>query len=245
MTPDDADPELDSLCGRGFTVGPTLRHGAVYKARIMEVERDGKRFIAKDLSAMHSLFRTLFGRRVLRHEASLLEHLAESGVVPRLVERIGADTIVLELVEGGPLRKKNKLRPRSRIDAVLRSLAHAVDTLHRHGVSHLDLRNRRKILVTSDDRVVLIDFESGRRLDRGVFGRMLRSLLVAVDRQSVIEWRHRLAPSGLTKDDLDARRRYRAWKKFWFVKKLGKRVRRVFGIGRKPRLHAPSAHGEA
>ncbi|MBL8766043.1 MAG: hypothetical protein JNL94_01690 [Planctomycetes bacterium] len=236
-----AKPEPESLRARGFAVGATLRHGAVYKARVIEVERDGKRFIAKDLGAMHPLFRALFGRRVLRHEANLLEHLAQSGVVPRLVERIGDDTIVLELVEGGPLRKKNKLRPRSRIETVLKSLADAVDALHRHGVSHLDLRNRRNILVTGDDRVVLIDFESGRRLDRGVFSRMLRSLLVEVDRQSVLEWRHRLAPTGLSKDDLDARRRYRAWKRLWFVKKIGKRVRRVFGIGRKPRLQAPSA----
>lgn len=236
-----ASPNPDLLRTRGFTVGATLRHGAAYKARVMEVTRDGKRFIAKDLGAMHPLFRALFGRRVLRHEAALLEHLIESGVVPRLVERIGQDTIVLELVEGGPLRKKNKLRPRSRIETVLRSLAHAVETLHRHGVSHLDLRNRRNILVTGDDRVVLVDFESGRRVDRGMFGRLLRSLLVEVDRQSVLEWRHRLAPTGLTPEDLDARRRYRSWKKFWFVKKLGKRVRRLFGIGRKPRLQAPPA----
>jgi serine/threonine protein kinase len=226
----------DFIRASGYERGATLRHGAVYKARIHELQRDGKTLIAKDLGPMHPFFRVLFGRRVLRHEGNLLEHLAKSGVVPRLVERLGHDVIVLERIDAGHLRKKNKLEPPSRIDAVLQRLAQAVDTMHRHGVAHLDLRNRRNILVTADDRVVLLDFESGRRIDRGIFGRMLRPLLIEVDRQAVLEWRHRLAPASLSAAELESRRRYRSWKKFWFVKKLGKRVRRVFGIVRKPRI---------
>jgi predicted Ser/Thr protein kinase len=209
----------------GYVVEAVLRHGDPHKSRVLLAHKDGQRVVIKDLSPMRPFFRTLFGRRMLRREARALDALRGHSGVPRLIERIGDDALAIEFFTAMYLRKSlaNERKPR-----VLKAFAKAVTALHERGVVHLDLRQRKNILVTQDDRVILIDFESALVCGRGWFGRALTALFSPIDRSAVIKWQTRFVPMMLSQADRNREARWRFLKKLWFVKGAARRIRVLF-----------------
>lgn len=214
----------------GFTVETVCRGGAVHKARIVfAVRDDGVACVIKDLTPMRRFLRWLYGRRNLEREARILERLAAFPGAPRLIERISQDAIAIERI---PTRYKylRKKIPRDRLPRVLRAFERTVASLHEHGVVHLDLRQRKNVLIPNDDHVVLIDFESARDLGRGWFGRrVLFPLLAPIDRNAVLKWKVKFTPEETTAEERKRVRRYRSWKLLWPWKRLGRTVRRWWG----------------
>ncbi len=211
----------------GFTLRRVLRPGEVHKPRVVKVMRDGERYVIKDISGMHGLLRWLYGRRMLAREARALERLAGSTHVPRLVERISRDVIVMERVKGKPLHHKKVIR--WWMAQALDSLGAAIAELHSRGFVHLDLRQRQNILVTIGGHVKLIDFESSLDLSHGFLrSRVIFPLLARIDRHALLKWRYRFARESLTKRERRRVKSYGRFRRFWKLKRIGRWFRKRF-----------------
>ena len=222
----------------GYRVERVLREGAAHKARVLLATRGGTPCVVKDLSAMSPLLRRLYGRRQLAREARLLERLAGTGVAPRVVERLGPDALAVECV---PARHKylRKKIPRDELRAVLADLRRAVDRLHAEGVVHLDLRQRKNILVPARGRVVLVDFESARDLSGPIARRVLLPWLARIDHAAVSKWVVELLPEEARPEDFASVRLHRRLMWLWPWKRIGRLVRRVFGDDRARHVRLP------
>ncbi len=222
-------PRSETPSFPGYTIDRVHRNGAVHKGRVLFGRRGERLCVVKDLSSMRPLLRVLFGRRNLAREARALEMLSDFPAAPRLIERISRDAIAVERIEG-KYKYLHKKIPRRVLPAVFAALERAVDELHRRGLVHLDLRQRKNILVPTDDSVVLIDFESSLRLGRGVLGRrVLLPLLGWLDRAAILKWKAKFSPRLLTDGERRFLRRFRLWRAAWPWKRLGRKTRRWFG----------------
>jgi hypothetical protein len=97
------------------------------------------------------------GRWLCRRETAYYERLAAVPGVPRLLGRHGEAGLVREFVPGCNLREYRRTRqPDGRF---FPELADILAQVHARGVSHNDLSKPENVLVTSDGRPVLIDFQ--------------------------------------------------------------------------------------
>ncbi len=218
-----AEPEL--------RVERVLREGAAHKARVVVARWRGVRCVVKDLAPMSPWLRRLYGRRQLAREARLLEKLAGTGLAPRLLARLGRDALAVEFV---PARHKYLRRkiPRDEMREVLEHLRRTVARMHRLGVVHLDLRQRKNILIPRRGQVVLVDFESARDLSGPLARRTLLPLLARIDESAVSKWWVEYLPDEATAEDRARVRRHRRLMALWPWKRLGRLLRRLFGDDR-------------
>jgi hypothetical protein len=189
----------------GVTVGGVdhrvlriLKEDRYARSRLLEAP-DGARFVLKE-----SVMRLPPGVRVAplaealaRHEASLFERLAGIEGIPRLVARPSADSLFREYVEGETVR--DTPRPPAGFFAALEALLLQV---HARGVAYVDLAKEENVLVGSDGRPWLIDFQVSVSRD-GPLGRAV-DFLQREDLYHLSKMRLRRAPGEAT--DLDGER---------------------------------------
>lgn len=152
---------LDALVGRG-------RAGSVWRAR-----RDGT--VVQEVAVKRARAATgADGADRLRREAAILADLDHPHIV-RVIDVLddGDDVaIVMSLARGGSLH--DLLAERGRLSAgetvaVLGRVADALDSAHRHGVFHGDVKPAN-ILFTTDGEPVLGDFGVAQHLDPAAVG---------------------------------------------------------------------------
>jgi RIO-like serine/threonine protein kinase len=129
--------------------------------------------------------------------------------VPRFLGRIDAFALAFEWVPGRDFGKC----PRGSLGvATFDRLAATVAEMHRRGVVHLDLRQRRNVLVDEGGVPRVIDFSSALVLRPGGW-RMRR--LAAVDVSGVLKYKRRFLPDSLTGDERARLRRVERWRRWW------------------------------
>lgn len=161
--------------------------GGVYAARWP----DGRRVVLKE-ARHHTGFDAagVDAATRLRHEAAALRRLSGSGLAPEPVElltRGDSDFLVMEHVDGPSLTKLSSVRnpavvpsaPRAEYDAWVEScvdrLTTMVGRMHSLGVVHRDIHPGN--VIDTDDRLVLVDFESS-AVDGVSVGRGIQNPLV-------------------------------------------------------------------
>lgn len=136
--------------------------------------------------------------------------------LPRFLGRLDAVSFLCEWVPGVPLARG---LPQPRIDAALSGLEAALAALHARRFVHLDLHQKRNVLVGPAGECWLVDLGQG-LLCAGPILRWIFPLLAAVDRRSVIKFRARYAPHTLPAAERErlvarhAERNGRTWKAF-------------------------------
>lgn len=102
-------------------------------------------------------------------EGKILAKLNNSNVVrvENFFEERGTAYLVMELIDGNTLRDElnaqaNKQLSSLRIQIIMSSLVGALSAIHQQGIFHLDLKPDN-ILVTRDNRIVLVDFGASRQ----------------------------------------------------------------------------------
>jgi RIO-like serine/threonine protein kinase len=91
-------------------------------------------------------------------------------------------------------------------------LAATVAAMHARGVVHLDLRQRRNVLVDDGGIPRVIDFSAALVLPPG--GWRLRRL-AAVDVSGVLKYKRRFLPGSLTAEETERLRRVERWRRWW------------------------------
>ncbi len=175
--------------------GANLARPAWYKPALRPLEFRGIQLLVKDFRPCPWPWRLTWGRLMVARECAIYEALAGLPGIPRFLGRLDADAIVVERVPGRDLSHYRKgTLPAGfvdRLEAIVRGL-------HERGVVHLDLRQRRNILVEAGGTPVIVDFASALRLPKG--SGLLRALS-ATDRSGVAKLRRKHAPDTVTEED--------------------------------------------
>jgi predicted Ser/Thr protein kinase len=204
-----ARPEADPLAGR------ILRDkGGFLSPVISVVEHDGRPAVLKDYRGKNAVTRGLLAPSLVRREHRVLKLLEGIPGVPRVYAIVEKRAILLEYVEGKTL---NKFKAGELPDAVFDRLCETVRAMHRRGVVHLDLRQKKNILV-ADGRPYVIDFANA------LMGKMA-SKLAGVDESALLKWKQRNWPHLVTDGDREALKKHKFLRKFWIFTPRGKSVR--------------------
>jgi RIO-like serine/threonine protein kinase len=180
------------------------------------VEHEGRPAVLKDYRPRNAFTRAVLGPLLARREYAALRRLEGIPGIPRAYRVIEGRALLVEYVEGKTI---GKFRPGELPDAVYERLDETVRAMHRRGVVHLDLRQKKNIVV-SGDRPYIIDFANA-LLVRGRIAAGLR----AVDESGLLKFKARNFPHLLTAADRAFLESHRFLRRFWIFTPRGKSAR--------------------
>lgn len=175
------------------------------------VAHDGGRAVLKDFRSRNPITRSILGPILVRREHAILRRLAGVAGVPRTYGIVDGRALLIEYIPGKTL---GKFKPGELPDSVLGDLEATLDVVHERGVVHLDLRQKKNVLIADrDGRPYIIDFANAVRVDGAL--RLLRDQLKRVDRGGLLKFKARFFPHLLTAPDRAALKRQASLRKFW------------------------------
>jgi RIO-like serine/threonine protein kinase len=178
------------------------------------VTYEGRPAVLKDYRAKNAVTRGVLGPALVRREYAILRHLEGVPGIPRAYAIVEKRALLVEYVEG---RTINKFKPGELPDAVFERLCETVRAMHRRGVVHLDLRQKKNIVV-ADHRPYLVDFANALK------GRAAAALR-AVDESALLKFKQRNFPHLLTDRDREFLATHKFLRQFWIFSPRGKSVR--------------------
>jgi len=196
-----------------------IRKISRHKANVCVIEIKGKKYVLKEVTKMPWILRVTLGRWLLFREILVYKKLNGIEGIPKLIARVGKDAILLTFEEGKPLRKETKpFIPVGFFD----KLEALVNAIHERGIVHLDLGQRKNILVRKDGSPVILDFGSavGASLPTPI-GKILVKIFGWIDKRGLLMQRLRYG-DGLNEKYKKALRRANLIRRFWIFNKPSK-----------------------
>jgi tRNA A-37 threonylcarbamoyl transferase component Bud32 len=189
--------------------------GGFLSPRVSLVERDGRPAVLKDYRGKNLITRDLLAPRLVRREFDVLRRLEGVPGVPRAYEIVEKRALLLEFIDGATI---GKFKPGELPDSTFELLRDTVRAMHARDVVHLDLRQKKNILIDGQKRPWLIDFGAAMK------GK-LTAKLRGVDESALLKFKKRNWPHLLTDADQEALKSHKFLRKFWIFTKRGKSVR--------------------
>lgn len=170
--------------------------------------------VRKDFGPRNPVTRGVLGPLLVRREWAILRRLDGIPGVPRAYEVADRGrALVLEYVPG---RTLGKFKDGELPDRVYAQLEATLAEVHRRGVVHLDLRQKKNVLVAdADRRPWLIDFANAARVDGASPLRSLAEKLRAIDRSGLLKFKARYFSRLLTAGDRETLRRHAKYRRLW------------------------------
>ena len=173
----------------------------------------GRLAVVKDFASIPLATRLAVGLPLIRHEVSILRRLLGVEGVPQLLATVDRYAFVMSHFDARSLYKVPAAElPAGTFDGVSALLAR----IHERGVVHLDLRQRKNVLLASDGRPVIIDFASALHFSRpsAVFRFMCN-----VDRTAILKLKNRVMPGSLSEAETEQLRSFDRMRKFWLIQR--------------------------
>jgi serine/threonine protein kinase len=135
-----------------------LRHSSNTRPVIWVVEEKGVRAVVKDFSNSKFFYRNIVGRFLIWRERRAYEALKDLKGIPACYGVIDGLALALEEIPSRPLKKHNKdmKLPETFFD----DLKNIVDSFHKRGLAHCDLKNGANVLVGHDGRPYILDWSA-------------------------------------------------------------------------------------
>lgn len=195
--------------------GRVLRDkGGFLSPVVSVVDHDGRPAVLKDYRRKNAVTRSLIAPSLVKREFAVLRHLEGLTGIPKAYAIVDKRALLIEFIEGQTI---NKFKPGELPDRVFERLQALVRAMHERGVVHLDLRQRKNILIAGE-QPWLIDFANAMR------GK-LTAKLRAVDESALLKFKQRNWPHLMTDEDRDAIKSHKFLRKFWIFSPRGKSVR--------------------
>lgn len=183
--------------------------GVVYKIRSDSPFFDGSDLVGRlpddqfliVKEVMGSSFIRKLRRWMIRREYEVYRRLDGIFGIPRCFGLINGDQLVLEFIEGQPLRlSDNERLDRDKFFSALLTLILAT---HQAGVAHADMKRKENILVTGMGKPSLIDFGSAivRKKSGGAWNRWLFNLACKIDLNAWIKHKYLGRYDEISADD--------------------------------------------
>jgi len=171
------------------------------------------RAVRKDFGSKNPLTRGIIGPLLVKREWSILRRLEGIPGIPRAYEVTGRGRVLL--VEYVPGRTLGKFKDGELAERVYRDLEETLAAVHARGVVHLDLRQKKNVMVAdADRRPWLIDFANAARVDGGPL-RPLAEKLRDIDRSGLLKFKARYFSRLLTDRDRGVLKRHAKMRKYW------------------------------
>lgn len=199
-----------------FKIIKILKDKPPFSPVLKLVELNGQKVVWKDFSERPWEIKNTWGRLLINHECSILKRLSGVKGIPRLIGKLNDYGFMVEYIEAEPL---NKFKPETLNLLVFQKLSQLVEEIHQRGVVHLDLGQRRNILLDKNLQPYFVDFANALYIRKNAFGfKHLFNLLALIDHSALLKFKHRYFPQELT----SCERRYLKWffftRKFWIFK---------------------------
>ena len=198
-TTEQIEAATQKLLGKQGPFRPTVRL----------LSRDARLFVAKDYRACTPLYRWTVGAWNLRREQAALTRLSGLDGIPEIAATVGPWILVMTFFRGKDLGKTKKHKQTVEFFDELLAL---VDEMHRRGVVHLDLRQRRNVLVRPGRHPAIVDFGSALCLRPGS---RLVARLGRIDRSGVLKYKQRANPGRLTRGEARSLRKVERRRRLW------------------------------
>ena len=203
--------------------GAVLRRKGGWSPLIRVVETPHGLAIEKDYTAKPFPIRVTVARVLVRREREVLRHLQGLPGIPRLLPSHDPLRIRTAYIPGRPI---NRIPPAELRPEIFRRLEALVQAMHARRVVHLDLRQRKNILIRDDGQPFLLDFANAWRFRmKGGLSRWTFERLAAVDWSALLKYKNRYFSGLLTEADRSFLRRHRRLRKLWFFKPHKKRAK--------------------
>jgi predicted Ser/Thr protein kinase len=194
-------------------VRSVLKKGEASKADLLVVDVGDGPIVVKDFFAKPWWARIL-GRLQIARELRAYRWLDGLDGIPRLVGRVDALALALELVPGRPLHTVPEAMRRG--PELVAALAALMGRVHDAGVVHHDLRGRENLILRDDGAIVIVDLAGAVCLrPGGILHRLFFGLLVRTDRSAFLKWKGRLAPGTYTPEEEEFLRRFERLRRLW------------------------------
>jgi len=183
----------------------TLRKPSSTRPALYRIEDGDARAVVKDYSVNRWVFRNLVGRFLVWREKKAYRRLKGVQGVPALYGVVEGLALVLEEIRG---RSIEGLETQERLPAsFFEALRKLVDTFHRRGLCHCDLKRAANVLIGDDGDPYLIDWSAAivEREFRFFPASRIYERFQMDDRQAVIKFQLRHCPEAISPEDL---RRY-------------------------------------
>jgi len=184
--------------------------GGFWSPVISRIDHDGKPAVLKDYRTKNAVTRSLLAPTLVKREFEVLRHLDGVPGIPRAYAVLDGLALVTEFIDGRHPGKFEKLP-----DEVYRRLSATVRAMHDRDVVHLDLRQKKNIIIDGEMRPWLVDFANGVILRRGSPLRPLAAKLRDIDLGALTKFKARYWPHLLTDADRDAMKLQRFLRRFW------------------------------
>lgn len=197
----DVEATTSVLLGKQGPFRPTVRL----------LESGGTKLVAKDYRACTPLYRWTVGAWNLAREEEALRRLDGMEGVPQFRGRAGHWILLMTWIRGRDLGKVRRFRQSPEFFDRLMAI---VEEMHQRGVVHLDLRQRRNILLRAEKgaRPAVLDFGSALCLRPGG---LLHRWLARIDRSGVLKYKRRAQPESLSPAEARSLRRVERRRKLW------------------------------
>lgn len=192
-----------------------LSKGRAGNARVYLVRSPEGAFVVKDFRKSPWWIRWTFGRFMIGHECRLLRRLEGIPGVPQKVFRVDAYAFGMAFMEGETLSALNA-RDGTLPERYFEKLEAMVREMHRRGVTHLDNRNAKNVMVLPGERPGLLDFQAGVTLRRW-YPRWVREVLCLADLSGVYKHWYRVR-GELSEDRKALLRRHFRLRRLWVFK---------------------------
>jgi len=182
-----------------------LRHSSNTRPVIWVVEEKGIRTVVKDFSNSKFFYRNIIGRFLIWRERRAYKALKGLKGIPACYGVIDGLALALEEIPSRPLKKHSKDIKLS--DTFFDDLKNIVDSFHKRGIAHSDLKNGANVLVGRDGRPYIVDWSASISEKECRFFPLNRIYLrfVLDDYFAIIKLKMRYVPETLT---LEEKREY-------------------------------------
>jgi len=204
-----------------------IRQGSYSKPELRLYEADGEKIAVKDCSGMHPVIKFFMGRRTQNREIMIYKLLKGIRGVPEYKGSIDKDAFAVEFIDGTPLSRAIDTKL---LTLALENLAKVIESIHARKVVHLDLKQKRNVLVRDDGVVAVIDFQSALALGDSVFGKLLFSRLKNRDIAGLLKFKWKYAPNLLSAKEQIRYKREMFFAKLWPFTYIARTVKRLFRV---------------
>jgi len=180
-----------------------LRKGGGTRPHVVVVEHLDGTAVLKDHNGSDIWFSRLIGPLLTHREAMALKQLHPVQGIPNLLERVGRRALLMDYLDAVQLGDA-----KTGVDwpVFFERLAELVETMHKQGVTHCDLRSPGNTMIDKEGRPYLVDFVAcvfqGRRWN--LPSQWLFTRFKEADRSAILKLKQRFAPKLLNDRELDS-----------------------------------------
>ena len=194
----------------------TIQKGKWGNSDVHIHEHNSDLFVVKTFAHHPPLIANTIGRFLISREYRALKRLSPCIGTCNNIIRLGKFTLSYKYIKGQNLSSFSR-RNNSINKDFFPNLEKAVKEMHSYGIVHLDIRTGSNVIISEDNKPIIIDFQSYLVLDF-IPGDYLKNLLKSVDISGVYKYWTKMSPETLDDSKKEALATLNKNRKLWFLK---------------------------